>query len=184
MTRPNKTRVGGWLPSNPEILQKWIAGLLAKPLADASNYIQPIQELQNLVANTPSLQESTQTMFIEGYDFDPANPLGTPSVTSWPQFLGLLNAIMTTAPQFYTDKDGGASGLVGFPINALLDWPMGTRAGYATFSSELFNRQMKKVLNCWGEFLTTGASRYVLAEGDPSGDPPTIAWLSEQAKQQ
>ena len=184
MTRVNKRRVGSWLPSDPELLQRWIANLLSKPVADPSDYIPPIQELQNLVANTPSLQITTQAMFTEAYFHDKTNPLGAPAVTSWPQFLGLLNNIMTTAPEFFVNSKGEAQGLVGFPINALLDWPMGTYSGYATFSSDLFNRLLQNVLRYWGQFLMTEASRYVLAEGDPNADPPTIAWLSESAKKQ
>ena len=98
MIRINKRRVGGWLPSNPELLRKWIAKLLSKPVADPSDFVPPIQELQNLVANTPSLQLSTQLMFIEGYIYKQEDPTGAPAVTSWLQFLGLLNNIMTTSP--------------------------------------------------------------------------------------
>jgi len=184
MVRVNKRRVGGWLPSNPELLRKWIVKLLSKPVADPSDYVQPIQDLQNLVANTPSLQITTQGMFTEAHVYDPDDPTGAPALTSWPQFLGVLNNVMTTAPEFIVDSKGKAQGLVGFPINALLDWPMGTNSGYSTFSSDLFNRQFQKVLNYWGQFLTTEDSRYVLAKGDPDTDPPSIAWLSDSAKQQ
>lgn len=121
MARANRRRVGGWLPADPEVIQRWAATLRAKASTDPSDYSPPIQDLQNLVASTPSLATATQTMFTEGYIYDPENPLGAPSVQSWPEFLSLLNAIMTTAPQFYVDKDGEALGLVGFPINALLD---------------------------------------------------------------
>ena len=186
MIRVNKRRIGGWLPSNPELLRKWIIKLLSKPVADPADYVSPIQDLQNLVASHPTLQITTQAMFTEAYVYDPNDPTGAPAVTSWPQFLGLLNNIMTTGPEFIVDNvdDDEAQGLVGFPINALLDWPMGTHAGYATFSSDIFNRQFQSVLQYWGQFLTTEASRYVLAQGDSSTDPPAIAWLSEPAKQQ
>ena len=184
MVRVNKQRLGGWLPSKPELLHKWVTKFLSKPVADPSDYVPPIQELQNLVANTPSLQLTTQAMFTEAYIYDPDNPTGAPAVTSWLQFLGLLNNIMTTSPEFIVDNDGNAQGLVGFPINALLDWPMGTTSGYSTFSSDLFNRQFQKVLRYWGQFLTTKESRYVLAQGEPDADPPSIAWLSKSAKEQ
>ena len=184
MIRVNKRRVGDWLPSDPELLRKWIAKFLSKPVADPSDYVSPIQDLQNLVANTPTLQVSTQAMFTEAYVYDPNDPTGAPAVTSWPQFLGLLNNIMTTAPEFIVDSKGEAQGLVGFPINALLDWSIGTKSGEATFSSDLFNRQFQKVLNYWGQFLSTEDSRYVLAKGEPDADPPSIAWLSSEAKKE
>ncbi|AXS39511.1 phosphatidylserine decarboxylase family protein [Breoghania sp. L-A4] len=184
MARSNKRRVGGWLPSDPELIRKFVEKLRSRPKADPADYIPPIKDLQNLVASTPTLAALTQVMFVEGYDYDPENPLGQPSVTSWPEFLGLLNAIMTTAPEFYVDAKGEALGLVGFPINALLDWPMGTGAGYTVFSSELFNRAFQPVLRHWSAFLTSEASRYVLAESDPKSDPPVVAWLSDDAKAQ
>lgn len=184
MIRAHKRRTGGWLPADHHLLQRWIKKLLAQPLADPSDYIQPIQDLQNLVANTPSLAISTQAMFTEGYHYQPDDPTGVAAITSWAQFLGVLNNIMNTAPEFIVDSDGQAQGLVGFPINAVLDWPMGTHAGYATFSSDLFNRAFQRVLLYWGKFLTTEASRYVLTANDPSSDPPVIAWLSPSAQQQ
>ncbi|MEL6441169.1 MAG: phosphatidylserine decarboxylase family protein [Cyanobacteria bacterium J06621_8] len=184
MTRVTQRRGSGGLPLNPELHHKWFNSLLSKPVASASDYVPPIQELQNLVAHTPSLKVSTQAMFIEGYMSQRTDPLGVPAVTSWQQFLSLLNNIMTTAPEFVIDQQGAAHSLVGFPINALLNWSMGTKSGYATFSSPIFNRQFQKVLNYWAEFLTTVDSRYVLAYGDPNSDPPTIPWLSDLAKGQ
>src|SRR5215210_7992981 len=123
MVRVNKRRVGGWLPSNPEVLRKWLSKLIAKPTVSSSEYVQPIQELQDLVANTLSLQVATAAMFTEAYKYDKNDPTGDPALTSWPQFLGFLNHIMMTAPEFILDSqaDPAAQGLVGFPINALLD---------------------------------------------------------------
>jgi phosphatidylserine decarboxylase len=57
-------------------------------------------------------------------------PLGQVQVRSFDEFLGLLNGIMTTAPEAYQDiPSHEPSGLIGFPINALLDWPMATQPG-------------------------------------------------------
>ena len=184
MVRASKRRPGGWLPSDHHLLRKWHKRILSKPISRPAEYIEPIKNLHNLVASSHELHASTQAMFTEALMFDPNDPSGVPAVTSWLQFLGLLNNIMTTAPEFIISRDGKAQGLVGFPINAILDWPMGTIAGYSTFSSELFNREFQKVLQFWGSFLTTEESRYVLAEGEPDADPPAIPWLSDQAKQQ
>ena len=77
--------------------------------------------------------------------------------------LRLINHILTTAPGF--DK----TGLVGFPINAIFDWPMGTQAGFAAFTNEKVNRQLKKILNEWAKFLNSADSRYVLSNDPESG---------------
>jgi phosphatidylserine decarboxylase len=98
-------------------------------------------------------------------------------------FLVLLNGIMQTAPEAYQTGTPGnqtAAGMIGFPINALLAWPMATNFGYDVFSNTLVNQQLKKILNYWSKFLISEDSRYVLIENDPSEN--VIAWLSELAQ--
>ncbi|MDQ0313977.1 phosphatidylserine decarboxylase family protein [Amorphus orientalis] len=186
MARPDKRRPGDWLSTDHEAIRKWIENLKAKAAGtDPGSYIQPIKDLQQVVARNGLLTAATEAMFVEAIAYARDQPTGAPAVTSWDEFLKLLNAVMTTSPEFMVDKGSDeAQGLVGFPINALLDWPMGTAAGVTVFQDAEFNAAFKKVLTHWGQFLTTEPSRYVLAEGDPSSDPPTIAWLSEPARKQ
>lgn len=183
MTRSNRRRPGGWLTSDRRALRAWVLKLKAKAAATApADYIQPIQDLALMVANDPILHASTQAMFVEAVAYAQDDPTGAPAVTSWNEFLSLLNAIMVTSPEFIVTPGGDeAQGLVGFPINALLDWPMGASSGTATFNSAQFNAYFKPVLTDWGSFLTTLPSRYVLAEGDATGDPVSIPWLSKDA---
>ena len=68
----------------------------------------------------------------------------------------IIDHIMTTAPMF------NKTALVGLPINAILNWPMATTAGFAAFLNDKVNRWFKNILNYWGEFLSTPESRYVL----------------------
>lgn len=186
MSRPNKQRPGAWLTTDHETIRKWVLKLREKAKARAGEpYVPPIAELQKMVANDPILRASTQAMFVEAVAYSKDQPTGAPAVQSWDEFLSLLNTIMTTSPEFIVDSGSDeAQGLVGFPINALLDWPMGTAAGFATFNNAKFNSYFKVVLNYWGTYLRTEPSRYVLAEGDDSSDPRAIAWLSEPAKKQ
>ena len=74
--------------------------------------------------------------------------------------LKLFNQILTHAPE-YDD-----TGLVGTPINAILDWAMGTHAGFAAFLNERVNGQFKKMLNEWGLFLKSADSADVLNATD------------------
>ena len=186
MSRLNRRRPGGWLTTDHEVIRKWVLKLKAKAAGtDPADYVAPIQQLQAMVANNPVLAASTQAMFVEALAYSQTQPTGAPAVTSWNEFLGLLNVIMTTSPEFIVDSGSDeAQGLVGFPINALLDWPMGTAAGSLTFSNPQFNAYFKAVLDYWGTFLCAPASRYVLAEGDPTSDPQSIAWLSAPAQAQ
>jgi phosphatidylserine decarboxylase len=70
--------------------------------------------------------------------------------------LVVLNHVLNSAPEFNT------TGMVGCPINAVLDFPMITRAGLAAFLSPKVNAMLKKVLKVWTEYLDSPASRYVL----------------------
>ncbi|MDA1378625.1 phophatidylserine decarboxylase associated domain-containing protein [Plesiomonas shigelloides subsp. oncorhynchi] len=99
----------------------------------------------------------------------------------------LLNQVMTQAPECteYLDPKTGAlepCGLIGFPINALLDWPMATNSGYAFFANELVNQQFKKILTYWSEYLSSEASRSVLVDNFPERTPKVFGWLSENAR--
>eukprot|EP00210_Caulerpa_lentillifera_P006562 g6267.t1 len=181
-----RPRPGAWLPP-PALIQKWILKLKKKAEAKkVAEYVQPIRELMKMVENDPVLSASTNAMFVEALAYDTEDPTGAPAVKSWDEFLMLLNEIMTTSPEF-TIVEGTTStpqGQVACPINAILDWPMGTAAGYATFSNSKFNKYMRQVLKYWGRFLTSLDSRYVLAQGEPEDTPPSIAWLSEAGQEE
>ena len=91
-------------------------------------------------------------------------------VRSYHHMLRLINHILTKAPEFSSDN-----GLVSFPINAILDWPMGTIGGYAAFLNANVNRHLKNILNEWGMILKSPESCYVLNEDPRSG------WFGEDA---
>jgi phosphatidylserine decarboxylase len=80
-----------------------------------------------------------------------------------------MNYVLGTAPEFNTTE------MVGFPINAILDFPMITRAGLAAFASDKINAMFREVLSDWKAFLDGPDSRSVLNEG-PTG------WLSSEAQ--
>ena len=83
--------------------------------------------------------------------------------------LHLMNGILTQAPEF------NKTGLVGFPINAILNWAMGTPAGAAAFLNDKVNAQLKKILNQWAVFLRSPDSRTVL------NDDPEKGWFGRDA---
>jgi len=87
--------------------------------------------------------------------------------------LQALNHILTQAPEW--NDDSNKVGMVGTPINAILDWPMGTTSGFAFFLDPEVNAALKKVLNAWGEFLASPESAKVLGT-DSKG------WLSPHGK--
>jgi len=78
------------------------------------------------------------------------------------QMMGLINEVLTMAPEF------GESSMVATPLAALLDWTMGTPAGFAAFRDRRVNAMVKKILSAWSQFLGSADSLYVLNDS-PSG---------------
>lgn len=92
---------------------------------------------------------------------------GHPQMRDHEHLLQVLNHLITTAPQ-WSDK-AHRSGIVGLPINAALDWPMGTPSGYALFLDPEVNAVIKKMLNVWGEFLRSPESAAQALGNDANG---------------
>lgn len=137
----------------------------------ATNFHPVIQEFQALIEEDPVLFMLFTQMFeqIPSTSDYQADPTGNPQVKDYKQMLHVMNDILTQAPEF------NQTGLVGFPFNAILDWPMGTPAGTTVFLNEKVNQQLKKILNQWAIFLGTADSRYVL------NDDPKKGWFGHDA---
>ena len=125
---------------------------------DPDNYAEPralhpvIAEFQKVIESDPEIFMLFSQMFEQVPRRPPYNsdPTGKPQVRDYPHMLKLLNTIISHAPEFEQ------TGLVGCPINAVFDWAMGTPAGMAAFLNERVNIQLKKVLNEWARFLSSG----------------------------
>ncbi|WP_287146694.1 phosphatidylserine decarboxylase family protein [Aeromonas sp.] len=183
-TRLNKSRPGGWMPQDSARIERWIRRIKYYVANQPSALVAPIAELRDLVNADPSLHAQAEAMFKEAWRHKHLTPLGQVEVRSFEEFLGLLNGIMTTAPEAYQDiPTHEPSGLIGFPINALLDWPMATQSGYHFFANALINQQFKKILDYWARFLQSPASRYVLNEPVSRLDRETLVvpWLGKVA---
>ena len=166
-------RVGEWLPSDHAFLARWLESMVQKTHAEPKALHPVIADLQDLIESDPELFMLFNQMFEQVPRRPPYNkdPTGKPQVRDYRHMLELLNTIMTHAPAF--DR----TGLVGCPINSILDWSMGTAAGMAAFLNERVNAQLKKVLNAWGRFLSSPASAYVLNEHPRNG------WLGADARE-
>ncbi len=158
-------RVGKWLPSDQAVLDRWLAALIVEVAAKPRPLLPVIEEFKALIENDPQIYMFVHQMFEQVPNKPPYNkdPTGKSQVRDYHQMLALMNAIMTRPPEF------NESGLVGFPINAILDWSMGTTGGFAAFLNDKMNRQLKKILDEWGRFLTSADSRSVLNQDTHSG---------------
>lgn len=68
-------------------------------------------------------------------------------------------------------------GLIGFPFNAILDWPMATASGYAFFLKAEVNEALKAILDTWSkDGLMTDKSLYVITTADDG-------WLSQESRE-
>lgn len=91
--------------------------------------MQPVQALKELIESDRFIWNLFQIMFDEIPVKEVDTPAGTPQVRDYHQLLLVLNRFIQWAPEFHT------TGLVGTPINAVLDYPMRTKAGYVLFNN-------------------------------------------------
>jgi len=164
-------RVGAWLPSDHAVFTQWLGNLIAEVEKNPKPFHPVIQEFQNFIENNADIFMLFSEMFTQVPRKPPYNkdPAGGPQVRHYQHMLKLLNAIMTQAPDF------NQTGLVGFPINAIFDWSMGTTSGFAAFLNKRVNHQIKTVLNEWARFLASADSTYVLSTN------PTKGWFGRDA---
>lgn len=189
MTQINTINKGGWLPKNKAHIAAWILDLKTRTHLTSHTFAEPIQELKDIVDSDPELKRLSLDMFTEAKSHKDLTPLETPEVNDFEDFLVLLNHIMTQAPEcteFLDPKTGVLEpcGLIGFPINALLDWPMATDSGYAFFSNAIVNLQIKRILTYWSVYLSSDLSRSVLVDDFPQRTPKVFGWLSPVARQE
>ncbi|XP_044169453.1 L-tryptophan decarboxylase-like [Acropora millepora] len=199
-------RVGQWLPSDPKVLNKWLDNLIKKVQADPISrgklqaleaqhppaeseesaekakykfsplpppvkfytLHEPVEKLKEAILTDPEINMFFHQMFWQQYDL-PDSSEGV-KIPTWHLMIVLIDYIMTTAPEF------NETGLVGFPINVILNWPMHTTAGFAAFLNDKVNKLFKNILNYWADtWLNTPASCSVLTTKSPGG------WFSEEA---
>jgi len=161
-------RLGGWLPGDQDGLEAWLAGHRERVAARGGEVpLHPVlAEFQALIDSDPVVRMYLSEMIAQV----PRNrKYRKRHLESVPQLLRLVNEVLTMAPEYNEDA------MVILPLGALLDWTMGTPAGFAAFRDRRINAMLKKILGVWCEFLSSGESRYVLNDS-PSG------WKGEAAR--
>lgn len=164
------SRLGEWLPSEPADLDRWLHHTIEEAEKKAAPFHPVVLEFQQLIEDDPVIYMYFTQMFEQQARMPPPAGSGDVKLKDYRQMLVVINHVLTTAPT-YDD-----TGMVGFPINAVLDFPMITPAGLAAFASPKVNDMFRKVLAVWTEFLDSPASLYVL------NDSPT-GWLSPAARE-
>lgn len=162
--------VGGWLSHKPGVLKAFIAKLWEKAKTFEGPLYPTVQAFQDLIESDPYAFVGATKMINQvpaKYQHDPS---GGPRLRNYKQMCRLINAAVSEPPP-YNDTE-----LVAFPINAILDWSMGTPAGTHFFLDEKVNKALKAILDAWGSYLCTEAS-LVAFEDPPEGG----GWMCPEA---
>ena len=77
-------------------------------------------------------------------------------MTTWDQFLNLLDQIVESPPRFYKTRTKGGVTIgepIGVPVYLILDLIANTSAAFELFQDQAFNRALKDLLNSFGDYL-------------------------------
>lgn len=162
----NDNRIGKWLPPSHDSQLAWLRALI-NHVDKSSQPLHPVlQEFAHLIETNAKVYMLVTSMLRQVPEKKPYkdDPTGAPQIRDYRHLLQLLNHLLTTAPAW---SDGSYRiGLIGLPINAVLDWSMGTSSGFAAFLDPDINGIFKKILTAWGEFLKSSQSAAVLDDSD------------------
>jgi phosphatidylserine decarboxylase len=160
-------RPGAWLRCDQDGLEAWLAGFVQRTEAKRPTPLHPvIAEFRDLIDRDPLVRMYLTEMIAQVPE---SKPYREHHVKSVEQMLCLINEVLTTAPSY------DETILVGTPLNAILDWSMGTPAGFAAFRDDKINAMLRKILDAWCAFLSRRESLYVLNDS-PRG------WKSPAAR--
>ena len=196
--------VSQWLPSDPKVLDEWLANLIKKVQADpiSQEKLKAIEAQHPPAENEQGAEKATFKLSsppppVEYRLHEPVEKLkeailNDPKIYMffhqmfWQQY-SLPDSSGVKIPTWHlmivlidyimtTAPEFNETRLVAFPINVILNWPMNTTAGFDAFLNDKVNKLFKNVLNYWADtWLNTPASCSVLTTKSPGG------WFSEEA---
>ena len=163
-------RIGGWLPRAPELIKRFVDDAVHKAKqAPPTDLSPPVQDLYQLYLDNPIVYMLFNEMLAEvPYDMDPSLQ---------PEIRDVETLVTTIDSQIQKPIEYNDSVQIGTPINAILDWPMATKAGFAAFLRHDVNVCFKAILQYWADYLQD--------ETRDSIDTVTISdggWLSTAAQ--
>jgi phosphatidylserine decarboxylase len=154
-------RQAGWLPDDQDDLESWLAGHRERVEARGEQVVlhPALADFQELIDTDPVVRMYIHQMIAQ---VPRTKAYSKRHLESAKQLLRLINEVLTMAPEF------GESSMVATPLGAILDWTMGTPAGFAAFRDPRINAMLKRILTAWCKFLSKKDSLYVLNDS-PSG---------------
>ncbi len=153
-------RQAGWFPQQQDDLEAWLEGHRerVRSRGDQAVLHPVLVDFEQLLDADPILRMHVNEMINQvpsGRQYQKRH------LDDVAELLRLINEVLGMAPEF-----GDQS--VTLPLGAILDWTMGTSAGFAVYRDPRFNAMIRKILAVWSEFLNSPASLYVLNDG-PTG---------------
>lgn len=180
---------GKWMPESMALRQAWLSHLLDNTEANIphktfSGEVNPVEKFKNLIENNSTLYMLAHSMFDEipekaPYDRDPTTL--NKQVRNYKTMLYLFNTLLTKVPEYFLSKNPDVpGGLIGFPFNVIVDWPMGTPSGRQFFLDPRVNQCIKDILNKWNEYLSDPTAG---GHGEDAGNKALQAakWNSNEA---
>ena len=166
-------RPGLWLPEDHRVHQTWLQNTVEHVDANPKDLHPAVAELKDFIETDTRVYLLVSSMYDQIPDKHPYNkdPTGKRVIRGYEHMLSILSHLLTTAPSW--SEHSHQVGLVGLPIYALFDWPMGTTGGFAFFLDPQVNSVLKKILNAWGEYLRSPDSALCLDDSSSGWFGPT-----------
>ncbi len=185
---------GGWLPP-AKAHKAWFRGLAKRAetrqselravkeklspeeATDAEPVFQHdvVREFKALIESDPIIRMYMVKMIDQVPGYYKENPGDGQYLESIDQMLMMIDTVLGETPLF------SDSGLVGFPINAILDWSMGVPAGFALYRLDKINEMYKRILDVYTDFLGSTASLDSLTE--QYKEHSEQSWMSPAAQE-
>lgn len=141
---------GRWLPSR-DVISGWVGSL--RKQCDFKRPLSPsVAAFKKLLEENWQLMRLAEKMITEVPRKYSHNPSHNPCLKSVDEMLCLINQAIRSPPPFQNSE------LVGFPINAILDWTMGTEAGAVFYLNKDVNVALQGILNEWAQYLNSRES--------------------------
>lgn len=157
--------LAGWFPPSQEQLESWLAGHVERVEGRRAEDLRPsVAAFKDLIDRDPVVGMLVHRMVEQvpqGRDYTQRH------VRDVDHLLAMIDGVLDVAPEYGQEN-------VTLPMGAVLDWSMGTPAGYSAYRDSRINGALRAILREWCEFLNTPASLYVL------NDSPT-GWKSASA---
>ena len=185
-TGSNTHGYGHWMPEDMGLRRAWLSRLLSKTKPEIPKMLDdhenPVEAFRKLIENNSTLYMLARSMFDEipekpPYDRDPTTL--KKQVRNYKTMLYLFNNLLTQVPEYFLAENPEVpSGLIGFPFNIIVDWPMGTPSGRQFFLDHRVNERLKAILDEWNKFL---GDRTAGGQGMDGGNKALIeaGWSSD-----